>query len=319
MPPQKARSFQTPETLPKLQRLIQLSNVPLVRIAAVALVRYQLWIMGSLFTGTLIFNILHPAPWLTVNRIAAIEFLSAVSQSLAALLGVLIVFLTVSSQLISQRRLDEYRALQTQIEQLIHLTQTLPSELNAFDEMLMEVINYLVPLQMQDFPIESSLAKDEKTVILENLLTEFRQVWAEKQKQLPLAARLHLQQILLVLNNTNEILEEFLMLYHRILEVGRFILAIVRLSFLLGVSLLFLLLFGIIELQNSFPDLSLPIMVTLTVWVLIALLELVGNTWFVYKNFHGPWSRSIYHRHYQSRLGSPRRKKSIEKLGEQTG
>lgn len=294
-------SFQSSETLRKLQRLVQLSNMPLVRFLAATLTRYQLWIMGSLFVITLIFTILNPAPSLTVKRVAAIEFFSAVSQSLAALLGVLIIFLTVSSQLISQRRLDEYRVLQTQIEQLIHLTQSLPSELNTFDEMLMEMINYLAPLQMKDFPIESSLANSKQIVILENLLTEFRQVWAEKQKQLSLADRLHLQQILLVLNNMDEILEEFLMLYNRILEVGQFILAIVRLSFLLGISLLFLLLFGIIELQNSFPDLSLPIIITLAVWVLIALLELVGNAWFVYKNFHGPWGCSIHRYYYQSR------------------
>lgn len=96
------------------------------------------------------------------------------------------------------------------------------------------------------------------------------------------------------------------MLYNRILEMGQFILATVRLSFLLGVSLLFLLLFDIIELQNSFPDLSLPIVITLAVWVLIALLELVGNAWFVYKNFHGPWNHSIHHWHCKSRLSSPR-------------
>lgn len=138
--------------------------------------------------------------------------------------------------------------------------------------MLMEVINYLVPLQLNDFPIELSIANDEQTVILKNLLAKFKQEWAENQQRLSLTARLHLQQILLVLNNMEEILEGFLMLYNHILEKGRFILAIVRLSFLLGVSLLFLLLFGIIELQNSFPDLSLPIIVTLAVWVLIALL-----------------------------------------------
>jgi len=306
MPPRKFQSFRSSDTLRKLQRLVQLSNTPLVRIAAAVLLRYQLWIMGSLFGATLIFNILNPTPWLTIKRVAAIEFFSAVSQSLAALLGVLIIFLTVSSQLISQRRLDDYRALQTQIEQLIHLTQTLPAELGRFDEMLVEVINYLVPLQLKDFPIESSIANDEQTVILENLLAKFKQEWAENQQQLPLTARLHLQQILLVLNNMEEILEGFMMLYNRILEMGRFILAIIRLSFLLGISLLFLLLFGIVGLQNSFPDLSLPIIVTLGVWVLIALLELVSNAWFVYKNFHEPWGRSIHHWYYQSGSNLPR-------------
>jgi hypothetical protein len=262
--------------------------------------------MALLFVVTLIFAIRNHAPWLTIKRVAAIEFFSAVSQSLAALLGVLIVFLTVTSQLTSQRRLDDYRALQTQIEQLICLTQTLPSELAMFDEMLVEVINYLVPLQMKDFPIWSSIANDEQALILEDLLAKFKHEWAEKQQQLPLAARLHLQQILLVLNNMEEILEGFLTLYNRILEMGRFIFAIIRLSFLLGISFLFLLLFGIVELQNSFPYLSLPIIVTLAVWVLIAIVELVSNAWFVYKNFHGPWSRSIHHQYYQSRSDLPR-------------
>jgi hypothetical protein len=276
-----------------------------MRVSTAALTRYQSWVMGILFVVTLIFAIQDPAPWLTIKREVAIEFFSAVSQSLAALLGVLIVFLTVTSQLTTQRRLDGYRALQTQIEQLIRLTQTLPSELGVSDEMLMEVINYLVPLQMKDFPIWSSIADDEQALILEDLLAKFKDEWAEKQQKLPLAAHLHLQQILLVLNNMEEILEGFLTLYNHILEMGRFILAIARLSFLLGISLVFLLLFGIVELQNSFPYLCLPIIVTLAAWVLIALLELVNNAWFVYKNFQGPWSRSIHHWYYQSRSDLP--------------
>ena len=306
MPLRKLQSFHSSETLRRLQRLVQLSDTPLVRVSTAALTRYQLWIMALLFVVTLIFAIGNPAPWLMVKRVAAIEFFSAVSQSLAALLGVLIVFLTVTSQLTSQRRLDDYRALQTQIEQLIRLTQTLPSELAVFDEMLVEVIDYLVPLQMKDFPIWSSIADDEQALILEDLFAKFKHEWAEKQQQLPLAAHLHLQQILLVLNNMEEILEGFLTLYNRILEMGRFILAIARLSFLLGVSFLFVLLFGIVELQNSFPYLSLPIIVTLAVWVLSAVVELVSNAWFVYKNFHGPWSRSIHHWYYQSRSDLPR-------------
>jgi hypothetical protein len=300
MLPQKVQSFQSSKTLQKLQRLVQLSNIPFVRFSIAAFNRYQLWIMGILFVVMLVFTIRYPTPWLAFKRQVAIEFFSAVSQSLAALLGVLIVFLTVSSQIISQSRLDDYRALQTQIEQLIHLTQTLPAELREFDEMLVEVINYLVPLQMKDFPIGLTVVTDEQTV-LEKLLIDFKQEWIEKQQKLPLAARLHLQQILLVLNNMEEILEGFFILYNRILEIGRFILTIVRLSFLLGASLLCLLLFGIVELQSKFPDISLPITVTLAVWVLIAVLELVSDAWFVYKNFHGPWNRSIHHWYYQSR------------------
>ncbi|MFB2895857.1 hypothetical protein ACE1CI_23355 [Aerosakkonemataceae cyanobacterium BLCC-F50] len=293
MLPQKTQSLRDSEISRQLQRLVQLSNKPWVRVCVGVLTRYQLWIMAILFGVTLIFAILNPAPWLTIKRQVAIEFFSAVSQSLAALLGVLIVFLTVTSQLAAQRRLDDYRVLQTQIEQLIYLTQTLPSELSMFDEMLVEVIGYLVPLQMKDFPIWLSTADGEQATILENLLTSFKQLWVENQKQLPLDARLRLQQILLILNNMKEITDGFLILYDRFLEIGRFVWAIVRLSFLLGLSLVFLLLFGIVELQDKFPDLSFPIMTTLAVWVLIAILELVSDTWFIYKNLHSPWKRLI--------------------------
>jgi hypothetical protein len=297
MPLREPQAFRRSDIQSRLQHLVRLIDTPLVRLPAATLIRHQLWIMGSLFVVMLVFTSRHPTPWLTIKRQVAIEFFSAVSQSLAALLGVLIVFLTVTSQLTAQRRMDDYRALQMQIEQLIHLTQTLPAELSAFDKMLVQLINYLVPLQMKDFPIWSSIANDEQTVILENLLEKFRQEWTENQQQLSFDTCLHLQQILLVLNNMQEILEGFLMLYNRILELGRFVLAIARLSLLLGISLLFLLLFGIVDLQNKFPVLSLPIVVTLAVWVSIALLELVSNTWFVYKNFHGAWSRSL-HRWY---------------------
>ncbi|MBW4692698.1 MAG: hypothetical protein KME27_13140 [Lyngbya sp. HA4199-MV5] len=250
--------------------------------------------MAIVFGVTLIITIRHPASWLMIKRQVAIEFFSAVAQSLAALLGVLIVFLTVTSQLLSQKRLDYYRALQTQIEQLICLTSTLPTELGGFDEMLVGAINYLVPLKMKDFPIWSSVASAEEAVILETLLAKFKDEWAENQQHLPLAARLCLQQILLVLNNMEEIIEGFIMLYKQTSEIGRFVLAIARLSFLLGLSLLFLLLFGIVELQDKLPDISLPIMVTLAIWVLIALLELVTDTWFFYKHLNAPWGRSIY-------------------------
>lgn len=293
MLPRKLQPFQSSEASRKLQWLLRIINTSFVRTAIKAFTRYQLGIIGLVFIVTLILTINNHAPWVTVNREVAIEFFSAVSQSLAALLGVLIVFLTVTSQLIVQRRLDDYRALQTQIEQLIHLTRTLPVELNVFDETLMGLINYLVPLQMKDFPIWSTV-NEEQMILLEKVLTDFRDEWAEKQNRLPLTTRLHLQQILLVLNNMEEILEGFLILYNHILEMGRFVLAIARLSFLLGVSLLFLLLFGIVELQKSIPDLSLPMIITLAVWVLIALLELVSNTWFMYKNLHGPWSHLFF-------------------------
>ncbi|MBH8576209.1 hypothetical protein I8752_25100 [Nostocaceae cyanobacterium CENA369] len=293
----KAQTHQICEPVQGLQVLVRLSTIPLVRKVIMALTRHQLGIVGCVFVVTLAFAIRGNAPWVTVHKDVAIEFFSAVSQSLAALLGVLIVFLTFTSQLIAQRRYEDYYALQIQIDQLIRLTQSLPSELNNFEETLILAINYLVPLQLKDFPICES---NFEALSLDRMLENFKNKSSQIQQQYSLSTHLHLQQILLVINNMEEILERFSRLDNRILEVSRFILAIAKLSFLLGVSLLCLLLFGIVDLQRKFPDLSLPVIFSLAIWVLIALMELVLDTWFLYKNIYG------YSSHYLRFFSNPK-------------
>ncbi|QKQ73360.1 hypothetical protein [Nostoc sp. TCL240-02] len=292
MSTRKAQRLQMCEPVPGLQILVKLSNTPLVRTVITTVTHHQLAIVGVVFVATLLFAMRENAPWLTVPKQVAIEFFSAVSQSLAALLGVLIVFLTFTSQLIAQRRHEDYYTLQIQIDQLIRLTQSLPTELSNFDQTLIALINYLVPLHLKDFPM---WANSSQMLPLDKLLDNFKNEneWAQVQPECSLATHLHRQQILLVINNMEEILEGFSRLYNRILEISRFILAIVKLSFLLGVSLLFLLLFGIIDLQRKFPDLSLPVIVSLAIWVLISLLELVLDTWFFYKNLYGSSSHYL--------------------------
>lgn len=292
MSTRKAQRLQICEPVPGLKILVQLSNTPLVRTVIATVTHHQLAIVGVVFVVTLVFAMRENAPWLTVPKQVAIEFFSAVSQSLAALLGVLIVFLTFNSQLIAQRQHEDYYTLQIQIDQLIRLTQSLPPELSNFAETLIALINYLVPLHLKDLPIWPT---SSQVLPLDKLLDNFKNEyeWAQVQQQCSLATHLHRQQILLVINNIEEIVEGFSRLYNRILEMSRFILAIVKLSFLLGVSLLFLLLFGIIDLQRKFPDLSLPVIVSLAIWVLIALLELVLDTWFLYKNLYGSSSHYL--------------------------
>src|SRR5689334_12091702 len=110
MPLREPQASHSSETLRRLQRFVQLSDTPLVRFFTVTLIRYQLWMMGNLFGVMLISIIQHLAPFLMIKSRVAIEFFSAVSQSLAALLGILIAFLTVTSQFIAQHRLDYYQS-----------------------------------------------------------------------------------------------------------------------------------------------------------------------------------------------------------------
>ena len=292
MSTRKSQRLPISEPVQGFQILVQLSTTPLVRTVLATFTRHQIAIVGMMFAVTLTFARRENAPWVTVRPEVAIEFFSTVSQSLAALLGVLIVFLTFFSQLIAQRRLDNYRELQVQIHQLICFTQEHTSELSDFNKLLVEVIDYLVPLHLKDFPIWTSTSQ---VLPLDRLIADFNYEWTHEKQQLSLANRLNLQQILLILNNIEEILEGFSTLYNRILEMSRFVLAIAKLSFLMGVSLLFLLLFGIVDLQRKFPDLSLPVIVALAIWIFIVLLELVLDAWFLYKNLHGPWSHLISH------------------------
>ena len=288
----KPQRLQICEPLQGLQILVKLSTTPVLQRLVAIFTRHQLAIVGIMFVVTLIFAKRENAPWVTVRQEVAIEFFSTVSQSLAALLGVLIVLLTFYTQLIGQRRMDYYRELQVQIHQLIRFTQELTPELNDFNLLLVEMIDYLVPLYLKDFPIWASTSQ---VLPLDKLIADFKNQWVEEKQQLSLAAHLNLQQILLILSNIEEILEGFSTLYNRILEIGRFILAIAKLSFLLGISLLFLLLFGIVDLQRKFPDLSLPVIVSLAICVFIVLVELVLDTWLLYKNLHGPWSHLVSH------------------------
>jgi len=278
------------QPMTSLRILVQFSTVPLVRKAIITLTHHQLPIIGFVFIVTLGLVIQEDVPWVMLDKQVAIEFFSAVSQSLAALLGVLIIFLTFNTQLIAQRRHEDYYTLQLQIDQLICLTQSLPSELNNFARTLIGVIDYLVPLHLKDFLISTT---SPQVLPLDKVLQNFKHKSSQMQQQCSIATHLQLQQILLVINNIEEILERFSRLYNHILEMSRFIVAIAKLSFLLGISLVFLLLFGIVDVQRKFPDLSLPVIVSLAIWVLIVLLELVLDTWFLYKNLYGSSSHCL--------------------------
>lgn len=276
----QSRSY---ESIHDLHFLMRLSNSSWTQIVTAAIVRHQILIIAMIFTATLLFAIGDNAPWITIPKQVAMNFFSTLSQSLAALLGVLIVFLTFLIQSIGQRRHEYYYTLQTQIDKLIQLTKSLPTELIdlKLNQILLNTINYLVPLQLKDFPLYTDSIQFS---LLDRLLASFESESAQLPQRSPVATQLCVQQVLLVIHNTQEIIDGFEILHRMMLEMSRFIVAIAKLSFLLGSSLIFLLLFGIVGLQDKLPDLSLPVVVTLAVSVSIALLEIVLDTCFLYKN-----------------------------------
>ncbi len=275
-----------------VQLLVRLASNPINRSIVVFLTRHQLVLIGLVFIVTFAFSRHenHLAAFVQIPDQVAIEFFSVTSQALAALLGLLIVFLTFRIQTISEQRNSSYRELQAQLSRLICLSLERPDELRMFDGDLAQIIDSFALLRMKHFP---TWASQYDVPSFDKLGSGFIHKSLELQEQLPRSARLHLQQTVLVLDNIAEIIETFSDLYVAILLMSHTVIAIAKLSFLFGASLVLLLLFGVVDLQQAFPDLGLPTIVTLVTCLLIVLLELVVDTWRLYNDFRQPWNHSI--------------------------
>lgn len=275
-----------------IQLLVRLGSNPVGRSIVLCLIRRQLVLIGLVFIITFIFSRdqNHLAGFVQIPDEVAIEFFSATSQALAALLGLLIVFLTFRIQTINEQRSTAYHELQAQISKLVHLSLDRPDELRVFDNDLVQIIDSFTFVRMKHFP---TWASQYNVSSFDQVLSGFTIKSLELKEQLPRLARLHLQHILLVLDNVAEIVETFSELYIAILLMSRTVVAIAKLAFLLGISLIFLLLFGVVDLQKVFPNLGLPAIVTLVTWLLVVLLELAVDTWRLYKELRQPWDHPV--------------------------
>lgn len=273
-----------------VRRLVQLGSNVVGPSSVRFLIRYQLVLIALVFVVT--FALSRSKNYLTtfipIPEEAAIEFFSATSQALAALLGLLIVFLTFRIQTINQQRNNAYRELQVQISKLIHLSLDRPDELKAFDNDLVQIIDSFTFMRMKHFPIWASQYNASSNIVL-----DFISKSCGLKERLPRSARLHLQHILLVLDNIAEIVETFSELYIGIQLMSRTVVAITKLSFLLGTSLVLLLVLGIVDLQKTFPGIGLSIVITLMTWLLVVLLELAVDTWRLYRDLRQPWNHPV--------------------------
>ncbi len=274
-----------------VQLLVRLGSNSVGRSIVLFLVHRQLVLIGLVFIVTFAFsrNSNHLATFVQIPDELAIEFFSATSQALAALLGLLIVFLTFRIQTIHQQRSSSYRELQAQISKLICLSIERPGELEVLDDDLAQIVDSFTLLRMKHFPTWAS----QYNVPSDKMVAGFTSKSLKLKDQISRSARLHLQQILLVLDNIAEIIETLSDLYVGMLLMSHTVIAIAKLSFLLGASLVLLLLFGVVDLQQIFPDLGLPTIVALVTWLLVVLLELVVDTWRLYNDFRQPWNHSI--------------------------
>lgn len=251
--------------------------------------RLQSIIIGSVFVITFIFsrdnNYL--AAFIRIPYETIIEFFSALSQALGALLGLLIALLIFRMQGADQERKSAYLEFKAEIKRLTDIYLSRPDELNMLDKDLDLIVRSLEHLKMKDLPIDFSKEYDGPSW---EEMTGFVKKWQDLRKQMPPAFSWYSRQIALVLYNIEDIFNRLNIQYLNMGVIVRFMAyAIAKISWLLATSLVLLLVFGTIDRQGVFPELRLPIIFATVTWLLITISELVEHTRRLYRDLAMPW------------------------------
>jgi hypothetical protein len=266
------------ETIPLNQRIIGILLTS----------RYQLILVSLVFVITFIFsrdkNYL--AASIEIPHELVVEFFSALSQALGALLGVLIVFLTFRLERISQERNATYDQLKSEIEELERFYAYLPNELDVFRDDIALILRNLRFLRMKDLPIEFSSHYDGLPwhELTQGFVDKLEKVQAEGRSWSS-----YLGGIGLVIAHIERILERVFIQYISFVTAGVLVKAVVKLAVLLGASIVLLLVFGTIDRHGIFPDVRLPVVFAIVTWLLITLFELVQYTRRLYRDTREPW------------------------------
>jgi hypothetical protein len=245
--------------------------------------RYQLIIVGLAFAVTFVFsrdnNYL--AAYIEIPHEIIIRFFSALSQALGALLGLLIAFLIFRMQGADQEIVSAYHEFKSEMRRLVHLAMDRPDALAILDDDLALVIRSFAYLRMEHLPIQSQDWVETTSGVMEK--------WLKLNEKMPRAIQLYFEQIILVLSNIEDSTSRLGVQLIHVVIMRLTVDAIAKLSLLLGTSLILLLAFGTIDRQGVFPELRLPTVFAIVIWLLIALYELLAMTRRLYRDFQGQW------------------------------
>jgi hypothetical protein len=209
----------------------------------------------------------------------AVQFHSVVAQSLAGLLALLITFMLFSLQGADQRLMGADQKLRSELRQLSLVAGTCPARLRAIRDDLKEIVAVYSSLGVQELSPGSS-SRPAWDAVLE----DFAQDYAALGEAPPRAIRPYLDQIVFCLKGIEEALNEIGMQFIAMVITQVLVSTIISFAFLLGVSLVAVLVFGTIPVGKLCPALANAITVALLCWTLLTLLQLARHTSDIYRD-----------------------------------
>lgn len=217
---------------------------------------------------------------ITVN--GAMQFLSSLSQALATLLALSLAFLVFELESVQNARNRAFETFRLQMYRLLELTRS--REPSAFNEFDLAVIGFLdkfahVTLDDLPFPVRGSSEDDPWN----QLTSEISDVSEKMHGNIGIPEIVYQRQAIVTLAIAEDALNQVTI--QRVGAVVSILLvrSIVRIALVLAASLL-LFTFGIKDLKGIVPDLSVPVLFTLSAGVLVTLLDVAERACFIYNS-----------------------------------
>jgi hypothetical protein len=203
------------------------------------------------------------------------EFFLATSQILATVLGFYIAILILSVQLFGTERSKAIDVLQEKVEEISDLILKLPENLaplkQEYDDLLFDLHDQIM------FMLGS-----EKMASSDKLNAHFRKI--NKYIETHDVQVEYITHINTYLWNVDRIINKSVIPYIGSIAIKKSSKILTKLLILLGISLLLYLIFGIVDLQNIFPNLNAPILFTYIYYLVLLLVEFGQIVFYLFEN-----------------------------------
>ena len=210
----------------------------------------------------------------------AIQFFSALSQGLAALIGFFVGFLLFSMQGMAQGRNEAFRTFREQVEKLLTLSRERPPGSEEYDRDIARVVERLWSVKLEDFPLSAETWSG---------MGSFVERAFDASGHLGHPENIYLRQIGLTLLDLETAVNTIGLAYIGTMVTSLLLRSMSRLTALFGLSLILIVVFGSIDPGGVLPDLRRPTVVAVAAWLLLGLRDLLWWSRTMYRDFKSPW------------------------------
>lgn len=203
------------------------------------------------------------------------DFFLLISQIIAAISGLYIAFIILSIQITSSERSKSIDLLQEKVEKINELIYRLPTEINIlktkYEDLLEELHDQIM-----------FMGGNEKVQSFDSLEKIMRKIFAiMKKEDLPFE---YITLVNTYLWNTKRIIRKSIIIYIGSITIKKTNRIIRKILLLLGISLMFYLLFGIIDVRGLFPNLNAPILFSYILYMLLIFFEFIQYIYYLFEN-----------------------------------